>query len=341
MRARPAATAAATLLTALAVGVDPAAAAGPRLSEVTTVGVHNGYSKSAYTYLAQGLDAGTTLLELDVWADPFSRRWRVSHDKPLGNDNNCVKASSPAQLYTGDRNQDLASCLDDLRLWLDAHPTAGPITVKVELKKGFDNRAGLGPDEFDAYVRRHLGSRVFRPADLLGGHPHLDAAARAGAWPSRAALAGRVVVELIPGTLEERNPNDTLWTDVEYASHLRALHAAGRFGEAQAFPAVHRAAPGDPRTRYADAGLRPWFVVFDGDAGAYASGGIDTSWYVRNHYLVVMTDAHAVAPAISATDPTEQQARERLRLLAGRGASVITSDWRALRGVLTAVEARR
>ena len=48
-----------------------------------------------------------------MWADPSTRRWRVSHDEPLGDDDNCVKASTPAQLSTGDRNQDLASCLDD------------------------------------------------------------------------------------------------------------------------------------------------------------------------------------------------------------------------------------
>ena len=35
-------------------GASPAAAAGPQLSEVTAVGVRNGYSESAHTYLAQG-----------------------------------------------------------------------------------------------------------------------------------------------------------------------------------------------------------------------------------------------------------------------------------------------
>ncbi|WFE96412.1 phosphatidylinositol-specific phospholipase C domain-containing protein [Micromonospora sp. WMMD987] len=314
--------------------VDP----GTRVSATTVVGTHNAYERGTYTYLAQALDARPGLIELDVWPDIITKQWRVSHSNPLGNDNNCVAATTPAQLYTGTRNKNLEHCLDDIRLWFDAHPDAGPLQLKLELKTGFSSRTGQGPVQLDAVLAARLGSRVFRPADLRGGYATLDAAARANAWPTRAQLAGKVIVELIPGTVEEGNPTDTLWTDIEYAQHLVGLAAAGTLGQAQAFPAVHRAQAGDPRSRYADTGLRPWFVLFDGDASAYVTGGIDTSWYDTNHYLLVMTDAQNVPPAVGNTDPAA--ARARLVQLAAAHASVASADWAALPTVVGEVVSR-
>jgi hypothetical protein len=307
-------------------------AAAPRASETTTVGVHNTYEQATYDYLAHSLDGGAALIELDVWPNIVTGEWKVSHGDPLGNANNCVAARSAAELYTGGRNKNLEHCLDDVRVWYDVHPDRGPLLLKLEMKTGFSGNGGLGPAQLDTTLREHLGARVFKPADLLGGHSTLDEAAKANAWPSRDALKGKIVVQVIPGTVEEGNPTDSLHTDVEYARHLSSLSAAGRLGEAQVFPAVHGAVAGDPRGRY-DAGLRPWFVVFDGDAGAYA-GGIDTGWYDRNHYLVVMTDAHNVAPAIDSRTPSAAQGRDRVARLAKAHASVVTSDWAGLPDVL-------
>ncbi|WP_410600128.1 phosphatidylinositol-specific phospholipase C domain-containing protein [Amycolatopsis sp. lyj-90] len=310
-----------------------------KVSHVTTVGVHNTYETGAYDYLARSLDAGTSLVELDVWPNIITREWKVSHSNPLGNNNNCVAASTPSQLYTGGKNKNLEHCLDDIRVWLGAHPDSKPLTLKLEMKTGFADNRGLGPDELDASIRGHLGNAVFRPADLLGGHATLDDAAKADNWPSLDALRGKVIIEVIPGTVEEGNPTDTLKTDVEYARYLRSLKDAGRVGEAQIFPAVHGAAPGDPRTKYADAGLRPWFVVFDGDANAFLTQ-TGPGWYDDNHYYVVMTDAHNVAPAIDSRNPTVAQASERAALLAKNHASVLTSDWTGLTTVLPAVLSR-
>ncbi|MEV0329174.1 phosphatidylinositol-specific phospholipase C domain-containing protein [Micromonospora echinospora] len=317
----------AALVVALLVTGSPATAAGPttRISASTTVGTHNAYERGTYTYLAQALDARPGMIELDVWPDIITKQWRVSHSNPLGNDNNCVAATSADQLYTGTRNKNLEHCLDNIRLWLAAHPDAGPLHLKLELKTGFSARTGQGPAQLDAVLAARLGNRVYRPAELRGGHASLDAAARADAWPTRQQLAGRVIVHLIPGTVEQGNPTDTLWTDVEYARHLNALAAAGTLANAQAFPAVHRAQAGDPRTRYADTALRPWFVVFDGDATAYVTGGIDTSWYHTNHYVLVMTDAQNVPPAVGDTDPVA--ARARVAELAAEHASVASADW--------------
>ncbi|MEU0335508.1 phosphatidylinositol-specific phospholipase C domain-containing protein [Streptomyces sp. NPDC006193] len=325
---RLAASAAAAAVLAMAPG--NAHAASPKFSATTAIGTHNAYEKAKYPYFARALDSGAALLELDVYADGLSRRWRVSHSNPLGNDNNCEAAKTPDELYGKSRDQDLGGCLDDMAAWNRLHPDHPPIVVKVELKAGFNDTRGLGPDEFDTLVRQKLGGSVYTPADLLGGtYPTLDAAARADAWATRDALKGKFVFELIPGTVEQSNPFDGYWTDEEYGDHLRDLQAAGNVATAQAFPAVLGAAGGDPRTSRYDASIRPWFVFFDGDAAAYTGGGYDTSFYSANHYILIMTAAHSVSPAISATDPTDAEVASRLALLAGNHASLITSDWSA------------
>ena len=145
----------------------------------------------------------------------------------------CVNASSPSDIYTGSANKDLGSCLDDVKYWLAAHPGKGPIYIKVELKAGFQNNYGMGPSAFDAYVNSHIGSVLYRPADLLGSHATLDEAAKANAWPSRSSLAGKIIMYVIPGTVELNNPTDTLHTDVEYATYLKNLHTAGNIATAR------------------------------------------------------------------------------------------------------------
>ncbi|WP_030740215.1 phosphatidylinositol-specific phospholipase C domain-containing protein [Streptomyces sp. NRRL F-5135] len=327
----------------LALVATPAGAAdtdGLSYPSGTGVGVHNAYEKATFPYFADALDSGAGMLELDVWTNAFGPSWRVSHSNPLGNDNNCENAADAAELRTKSRNRDLGGCLADIRAWHDANPGHRPIVLKMEMKDGFLGQNGRGPAALDALLGAKLGDALYRPADLAGDHADLDEAAQAGAWATRAELAGKFVVELIPGTVEEQNPLDTLWTDVEYATHLRDLEAAGRLPEAAAFPAVHRAAAGDPRTRYKDASIRPWFVFFDGDASAYAAAGFDTAWYAQRNYFLLMTDAHNVAPAIDGENPTEQQARDRLALLAQRHASLISADWHALPTVLSSVVPR-
>jgi calcium-dependent phosphoinositide phospholipase C len=331
------AAAAAVAAAVFATGTASAADTGSlKLSQATTVGVHNTYNKDDYPYLAQALDAGSSLIELDVWDDILTGKWKVSHDDPLGDDNNCVAASDASQLYSGRQNQDLSACLSDIKLWLSAHPDAGPVYVKLEMKAGLDNNAGMGPDELDSYIANAVGTDdVYRPADLLGGtYATLDAAAQANAWPTRGALAGKMVIYLIPGTFELANPTDSLHTDVEYGTYIKNLYAAGTVGNAMAFPCVLGAMAGDPRSQYTDASIRPWFVVFDGDASTYVSS-VDTSWYDTNHYLLIMTDAQNVSPPIDGTNPPVADAQARVEELAADHASVVSSDWYGLPDVLS------
>ncbi|MGW2783657.1 phosphatidylinositol-specific phospholipase C domain-containing protein [Streptomyces populi] len=313
-----------------------------QLSGITTSGIHNTYDPGAFTYLAQGLDTGTSMIELDVWDDFFTQEWKVSHSSLTSNGNNCVNASTAADLYTGGTNKDLESCLDDVRVWLGAHPGHGPLIIKLEMKAGFQANLGMSPAKLDQSISAHLGGLVYKPNDLLnkpggGQYATLDDAAKAGNWPTRAQLAGRVLLEIIPGTVEENNPTDTLWTDKEYATYLRNLHTAGTTAQANIFPSVHNAASGDPRTRYSDTTLRPWFVAFDGDAAAYVGNGIDTSWYDTNHYLLFMTDSQNVSPALDDVSPSSSDASARVALLAKAHATVASNDWRGLPDVQSLV----
>jgi hypothetical protein len=301
-----------------------------KLDQATSVGIHNTYDNSSYPYLADALDAGATLIELDAWVNPFTHQWDVSHSDPIGSDNNCSYAPTTAGLYSGKTSQDLDSCLGDIATWLSVHPTANPIMVKLELKAGFDQTIGMGPAELDSYINAHIGAYVYRPVDLLTKadgtqYPNLDAAAKADNWPTRQQLQGKVIIEAIPGTFEQANPFDHLWTDTEYADYISGLESSGQVGNAEIFPSVLGAQSGDPRTRY-PAAIQPWFVVFDGDAATYVGDG-NTEWYNANHYLVIATDAQNVAPALSDTAPSLADAQARVALLAADSVSFVSTDW--------------
>src|SRR5262245_13842943 len=72
---------------------------GATLAGASGAGIHNTYDdKSTYTYLANALDTGTSLVELDTWANALNGKWDVSHSNPVGSDNTCVKASTAADL---------------------------------------------------------------------------------------------------------------------------------------------------------------------------------------------------------------------------------------------------
>src|SRR5690348_12110744 len=209
----PTAVAVSAAALAVALTATPAAHADDvrpsGLAGVSGVGIHNTYNdKTDYTYLADALDSGTSLIELDTWANVLNGKWDVSHGNPLASDNNCVQAGSAADLHAGNRNQNLDSCLDDVRIWMQAHPAHGPIMVKIEMKNGFYNPLGMNPTAFDSYVKAHLGSTLYTPANLLtkpdgSRYPTLDAAATANNWATYGSLAGKVIVEIIPGTFEQ------------------------------------------------------------------------------------------------------------------------------------------
>jgi hypothetical protein len=250
-------------------------------------------------------------------------KWRVSHDLPLigadfGQVNNCMSGG----LRSGSSNQVFDTCLDNLKLWHDQHPGHRPITVKIEMKNGFNVQAGASAGDFDNLIRSKLGEAVFTPRQLLGNYDTLDAAAKADNWPTRGELAGKFIFEIIPGTFERQNPFDNLKTDVEYGRWLRDNPKT-----AEAFPAVLDAQVGDPRTRFTETSIRPWFVFFDGDATAYLAGDIDLTWYDDNHYYLVMADAQRILPALDTRLPDATAALERVKEMARAHASIVSTDW--------------
>ncbi|MET0235448.1 MAG: phosphatidylinositol-specific phospholipase C domain-containing protein [Kibdelosporangium sp.] len=313
--------AAATLLTA---GALPAQAADASIAGITGVGVHNAYEQGTYPWLVDALESGASMLEIDLWQNFLGNgAFQVSHE-PWGAANNCSSATAFNGLRSGSRNQNLAACLRNIRLWHDQNPDHAPLIIKLEAKNGYDGRGGYGPARLDSMIASALGAgNVLKPADVKGGYATLDAAVRAGNWPSRDSLRGKFMFTLITGAFEAGNPFDSYDTHHEYADYLTGLGA--NLGSAMMFPTINGASATDPRTGDNGGTRAQWYVTFDGDANSWFSGG--TGFYVTNNYLLTMASVHSVAPAIDGRNPTVQQAQDRVRQAAAKGATIASSDW--------------
>jgi hypothetical protein len=304
------------LIATLILIPDPARAAS--LTGSFYGGIHNAYERAAYPYLIDALDAGNRMIEIDMWT--FFGQWTVSHSNPLLNDNNCERGAILDDLRDSARSRPLTDCLDNVKGWHDANPDHELLIIKLEMKDGFHDNRGRGPDELDAVFRARFGGAMLTPATLMNGLPTPDEAAITTGWP--AAVRGKIMAYVIRGTVE----NDSLPTEVEYARHLRD-HPA----DAQVFPVPNTAyGAADPRQGYEES-LRPWFVVFDGGAATYA-GLTDGQRDFYRPYFATVTSAHSVAPPLDATNPPPDQALARTRMLGCLGATVISSDWRAVPG---------
>ncbi|MDH2424044.1 Ca2+-dependent phosphoinositide-specific phospholipase C [Sphaerisporangium sp. TRM90804] len=305
-------------LAGLAASILVAATAAPAqaaaVNGATYGGVHNAYERAAYPYMIDALDAGNRMIEIDLWT--FFGQWTVSHSNPFGNANNCEQGSTAGQLRDSSRSRPLTDCLDNVKAWHDANPDHELLVIKLEMKDGFHDNRGRGPDELDAVLRPRFGGALITPAALLNGHATPDDGARAGAWPAQ--TRGKIMVYVIRGTAE----NDSLPTEIEYARHLRD-HPA----DAQVFPVPDSAyGAADPREAYEQA-LRPWFVVFDGAATSFAAlSPAQRAFYAP--YVTTVTGAHSVSPTLDAYNPTPEQAHARAKLLGCLGATIVSSDWR-------------
>jgi Phosphoinositide phospholipase C, Ca2+-dependent len=308
----------------LASPVVPAQAADASIAGVTGVGVHNAYEQATFPWLVDALNSGASMLEIDVWQNFLGNgAYQVSHE-PWGAANNCSSATTYSGLRSGSRNQNLQACLRNMRLWHDQNPDHPPVIIKLEAKNGYDGRGGYGPDRLDALVASALGAgNILKPADVKGSYATLDAAVRAGNWPSRDSLRGKFLFLLLTGAFEAGNPFDNYDTHLEYADYLTGL--GGNLGSAMMFPTPNGASSADPRTGDMGGTRAQWYVSFDGDANGWYSG--DTSFYTNGHYVLVMADAQNVAPVIDGHNPTVQQAQDKVRQLAAKGATIASSDW--------------
>jgi hypothetical protein len=314
----------------------PQAASGDtKFSGLSGVGSHNTYQIDVHpnwTHFVNALDSGVRQVEIDVWLS--SGTWEVSHDNPLASSNKCVHdPHTYADLYSGDRNGHLYSCLENLRLWSEHNPGHDPVIVKIEMKDGFWDqvspfRPSLNPEHFDDTLASFLGSvRIFTPADLMTGthlaeppampYETLDDAAAADAWPTVNALKGKFIVLLIRGTAEFGVLSD--FSDQEYID--QRLKGQGASTPAMAFPVLaHVQGAGDPRP---DDDRRPHYIFFDGAAVDIPA---DNTFY-KPGYMLTLFDAQQLSPGSDTENPTTDQASEIQDEAAKRGATIAQTDW--------------
>ncbi len=167
--------------------------------------------------LTAQLDAGLRSLELDLNNDPDGGRflkpaaYEALKDKgpllPLDQTDMekpgfkvfhmvDVDVRSSCNLFT--------SCLSELKRWSDAHPGHEPIFILIETKSDaypiFPGSTTALPfdaaafDRMDADIIRILGRDLLvTPDDVRGNYPTLEAAVRAGNWPTLATARGKFV----------------------------------------------------------------------------------------------------------------------------------------------------
>ncbi len=98
--------------------------------------------------------------------------------------------------------QRLAECLEEMRVWSQAHPRHFPVMVWVEPKDELDfvppyeRIAQAHYDDLDDELRAGLGERLFTPGELLGEHENLREAVAAG-WPPLREMRGRFVFSML------------------------------------------------------------------------------------------------------------------------------------------------
>jgi hypothetical protein len=171
------------------------------------------------------LDAGVRNIEIDVNRDPeggrflnpagyafleqqgLKRQSLAPHDK-TGLDQPGYKVLHIADLDFRSSCNLLSSCLRELNDWSNAHAGHSPIFVLLEAKDQsvplfanatkvltFDKAAY---DQLDAEILSVIPrTRIVAPDDVRGNYPTLEAAVRAGAWPTLASARGKFVFLLI------------------------------------------------------------------------------------------------------------------------------------------------
>lgn len=105
----------------------------------------------------------------------------------------------------------LRLCLTQIRRWSDAHPKHVPLFIMIEAKiqdvpilPGATHTVPFDAklfDDLDRELVEVIGrDRIITPDDVRGDAPTLNAAVRAGHWPTLAKSRGKVVVMLMTAT---------------------------------------------------------------------------------------------------------------------------------------------
>jgi hypothetical protein len=161
-------------------------------------------------------DLGVRQFELDVYADPDGGRYahptadRLTGDAP----NPAMTAPGFKVFHVQDLDvhatcSTLIACLTEIEAWSTAHPAHLPLMIMIETKDGviksrpdftFVEPHAIGVKELnalDAEIRSVFGpDRVITPDTVRGRHETLEAAVRAGAWPTLRQARGKVLFAL-------------------------------------------------------------------------------------------------------------------------------------------------
>lgn len=170
-----------------------------RLNEIQVLGTHNSYHRRPSTQVpgswsdyehppltVQLDEAGVRSVELDIANIPD---FPVQHDPFVDDRSTCTP---------------LATCLQELEEWSDAHPGHIPIFVLIEAKDPsalFDpirqEWDGAAFDRLDTVIRSVLGpDDLVTPDDVRGGAPTLRNAVVHSGWPRLRDVRGKFVLVL-------------------------------------------------------------------------------------------------------------------------------------------------
>ena len=170
--------------------------------------------------LTAQLEGGVRQLEIDIVQDP--KGGRFAHPKiveltkqaglPADRDfdpNHEMDKPGFKVIHIPDLNQRsscllFTGCLREIRAWSKAHPEHVPLFLLIETKHGrtasIPNSVEAEPfttetfNALDEEIRSVFAdSEMILPDQVRGSYPTLDAAVRAGNWPTLAACRGKVI----------------------------------------------------------------------------------------------------------------------------------------------------
>lgn len=166
------------------------------------------------------LDGGVRQLEIDIVQDPTGGRFAhpriVELTKQAGlppdpdfDPNHEMDKPGFKVIHIPDLNQRsscllFTDCLRQIRTWSKAHPEHVPLFLLIETKHGrtesIPNSVEAEPfttetfDRLDKAIRSVFAdNEIVLPDQVRGGFPTLDAAVRAGHWPTLAESRGKVI----------------------------------------------------------------------------------------------------------------------------------------------------
>jgi hypothetical protein len=170
--------------------------------------------------LTRQLDGGVRQLEIDIVQDPSGGRF--AHPKIVELTKQAGLPPDPdfdpqhemdepgfKVIHMTDMNERsschlLTACLTEIRSWSRAHPQHVPLFLLIETKEGGTNEipgsvvaepfTNQTFDALDKAIRSVFpDNEMILPDEVRGKFPTLDAAVRAGNWPTLASARGRVI----------------------------------------------------------------------------------------------------------------------------------------------------